>query len=196
MNTENYINELPKAGTGRFLLGLLQVILNPRQAWFDAQLDGYSAKSLLTAGFVPFLAVVALTSLAEAFYYAEVGIIESIVAGVLDFTGYFVSIFICNYLLNWALKKFVFPLRYNENNSLTFVIYTVASMALMTLLNNVFPADLALLSFLPLYVIYIIWSGVDYMYIPDDRKPHFLFTAILTLFAPPYILSYCLSMFI
>lgn len=194
---DNYnIQPLRKAGVGQFLLGLLQVILNPQQGWKDAAKDNYNTRDLFTAGLVPFLIVVALTSLFSAFYYSTVGYVEAVIAGILNFTGYFVSVFICNYLLSWGMKKFVLPLRYNPAHSMTFVIYTIASMALMTLLNNVFPADLALLSFLPLYVLYIMWGGVDFMYVDDARKPHFMITAILTLFAPPYILAYCLSLFI
>lgn len=192
----NNTHNLRKAGLGSFLLGLLQVILNPRQAWNDAYKDAFNAKSLLTAGLVPFLIIVGFSSLIKAFYYISVSYMEAIFSGVIDFTGYFVSIFICNYLFTLLLKRYVYPARFNANNVLTFIIYSVSSMALMTLLNNVFPADLALLSFLPLYVLYIMWCGASYLNVPDDYRPHFIASAILTVFTPPYVLSYCLSLFI
>lgn len=190
------IRKMQSAGLGKFLLGLLQIILNPWQGWHDAGKDYYNSHNLLVRGLVPFLIVVALSSLAEAVYYMAVGYMEAVIAGIIDFTGYFVSVFICNYLFTSALKKWVFPRRIDANDIMTLVIYSVASMALMTLLNNIFPADLALLSFLPLYVIYILWCARDYMDTPDDRRPHYLAVAMFTVFLPPYILSYCLSLFI
>lgn len=193
--TDYSVNARP-AGIGRFLVGLVQVILNPRQGWLDADKDNYSPRDLLVNGFCPFLAVVALSSLLNALYRSAITLPQAIIEGCIDFTGYFVSVYICNYLLQWCLKKWVSPKKDNENKRTTFVIYSIASMSFITLLNNIFPVDLAILSFLPLYVIYIIWSGRVYMGIPDDRRPQFVACSLGALFFPPYILCYCLSMFL
>lgn len=184
------------AGIGRFLLGLLQILLYPRRGWEDAGKDNYEGKDLLARGLVPLLIVVALSSLCGFFYYGSVSLFDSLAQGILDFTGYFVSVYICEYLLSWGLKRWVFPMRWSQNKITTFVVYSVASMAVMTFLNNAFPADLALLSFLPLYVIYILWGGVEYMSVPEGRKAHFLAVSLGTVFMPPYLLSYCMSLFL
>ena len=186
-----------RAGIGRFLLGLLQIILNPRQGWMDAALDNYDCRDLITKGLVPLLAVVALTALIEPFYFSTLGFLPAIIKGVVDFTGYFASVYLCNYFLNWALGMWVLDHYHIDDSKVqTLVIYTIASMALMTLIDNVLPSDLAVLSFLPFYVFYIIWCACRYLGIPDERKPYFFGVALGALFLPPYLLSYCLSIFL
>lgn len=187
---------LQKANTGNFLVGLIQVILNPRQGWLDAGENRYSPRDLVIKGLLPFLGIVALSALADAFYYYAISVVEAIVQGIIDFTGYFVSLFICHYFFLWAYNRWVGQGRFDNDNVATFIIYNIAAMALMTLLNNLLPGDLALLSFLPLYSIYIIWSGREFLKVPETKNPHFLAVSLLAVFLPPYVLSYCLSLFL
>lgn len=185
-----------KGGLGDFLLGLVQIILYPRRGWEDASDDRYNAHDLLLFGLLPYLGVVSLTSLCDAFFYSSVTIVQAVIKGVIDFTGYFISIYICEFILSWGLKNKVHPMGFSQNSNMTLVIYSVATMATMTLLDNIFPADLALFSFLPLYVIYILWGSADFMLVPEGRKPYYLGVVLISVFLPPYILSYCLSLFL
>ena len=185
--------ELRKARTGNFFLGLVQIILNPRQGWTDAEKDRYSYRELLLTGFIPLLIIVGVAPLTSAYFKLSMTYTEAIISGVIDFSGYFVSVYLCAYLLEWGLEKWVGPKKASQNSLMTFIIYTISVMAFITLLTDVLPVDLSLWSFLPLYVIYIIWCGGRFLGIPSDRKPQFLAVGLLGLFCPPYIILYCLS---
>lgn len=186
------VKDKRQTGFGNFLLGLIQIILNPAQGWLDADRDGCYFRQLLVKGLFPFLILVSLSALMGV-VYRIMPLTEAIIKGVLDLSGYFVSVYICEYFLEWAMNKWVQPKKNNSNNRMTFVLYTIGAMAFITLLNNIFPVDLALLSFLPLYILYIIWWGKDYMGVPQERNTQYMAVTICTLFLPPYILSYCLS---
>lgn len=191
-----YDDTLERANFGSFMLGLLQVILNPRQAWKDAAVDNYSRRSLLLTGFVPFLSIVALSSMIPVYYHGRMGLVEGIMRGAIDFSGYFVSVYICNYLLDWGLERWVEDRRTDQNRVSTFVLYTIGFMAFISLLVNAFPVELALFAFLPIYAVYILWTGTDYLDVPGDRYPQFLMCVVLLVFLPPYALFYCLSYFL
>lgn len=180
--------------TGGFLLGLVQVILNPRQGWLDAEKDNYSPRQLILKGFLPLLVIVACSPLISAYFKMSMTFGEAFVEGIIEFAGYFVSIYLCNYLFTWAYTIWVQPKGPNPNIVMTYVIYTISAMGLITFLTNILPIDLSLWSFLPLYVVYIIWRGEFYLRVPFDRKPQFLVCGIGTLFLPPYLLIYCLSL--
>lgn len=184
------------AGIGQYLLGLVQVILNPRQGWLDAEKDNYSAKELIVKGVLPFLIIVALSPLVSAYFKLSMSYHDAIIEGVIQFSGYFVSIYLCNFVFSWALGRWIQPRRQDPNAVMTYVLYTVSAMAFITLLTNILPVDLSLWSFLPLYVVYIIWRGEQYMRIPYDRKPQFLACGVLCIFVPPYVLTYCLSLIV
>lgn len=176
-----------------YLKDLVQIILNPHQGWQDAEKDDYDPKSLLISGLSPFLIVVALTSLLSAIYRATISVSGALITGITDFTGYFVGVFVSNALLNYSFNRWFTPGNVDDSRIMTFVVYCIGSMALITMIKNIFPVDLALLSFLPLYVVYIMWGAVDYLGISNDRKGYFILTCIILLFIPPYFLSYLLD---
>ena len=184
------------AGLGRYFLGLIQVILNPRQGWTDAEKDNYNVNGLIFKGFLPFLIVVALSPLVSAYFKLALSFREAIIEGIVYFSGYFVSIYLCSYLLSWCMTRWVEPKRQDPNAVMTLVLYSISTMALITLLTNLLPVDLSLWNFLPLYVIYMIWRGEHYMRVPFERRPQYLACGVGALFFPPYILIYCLSMIV
>lgn len=186
-------NTIRKKSFFPFLKGLIQVILNPRQGWLDAYGVKADPKSLLVSGLVPFLSIVALTSLLSVFYRSSETLTHCVLEGVVDFTAYFVSVFITWSLLLFAFRRWNVKWRCDEGIVMTFVVYTIGSMAVITFLQNVMPVELALLSFLPFYVIYIMFGAMDYLGIRSEDKDKFIVITILCLFIPPYIMTYLLG---
>lgn len=192
----SFEHRITPAGLGSYLLGQVQIILNPAQGWMDSERVNHNARSLFVAGLCPFLGITALSAFIGAFVRESITPLDALLKAAVDFTGYFVSVFICRFLFTQAIERFVDATKMSEARVLTLVVYVVGSMATITLLDNIFPFDLAILSFLPLYIIYIIWCARYYMGIVAESNVHYMLTAILTLFVPPYILSYLLSVFL
>lgn len=192
----NVDHKVTPAGFGTYLLGQVQIILNPAQGWMDAERLNHNARSLLVAGLCPWLGITALTALTGAFVRQSITLTDALLKGAVDFTGYFVSVFLCRFLLTELIDRYVESKKLSEARVLTLTVYVVGAMATITMLNNLFPFDLALLSFLPLYIIYIIWSARYYMGIPPESNLRFMLVSLAALFAPPYLLSYILSIII
>ena len=75
------------------------------------------------------------------------------------------------------------------------VLYTLASLALISLVSNLCPVELALLQMLPLYVVYIIWEASWHMLVPADRRLAFVCVHIAFWLRPSFLVHLFFALF-
>jgi len=177
----------------KFLKYLLQLLISPANGWEDISHAGDEPSRLTVDGFYPLLGVSAITSFIPMLYNNEIGIAAALQNAIITFVQYFVSLFLANYILATLLPHFVSG-EPNEKRTTTFIIYNLALLALITIIENVMPFDLAIVRFLPIVVAVVMWKGCRYMAVLPEQTGRFMIASILTVIVMPLMFGYLLHL--
>lgn len=172
-----------------YLRDSLQLILAPVKGWEDVSADGLDDTALLKKGLIPMLAVVALSSLVRLFFDVEASVVGVIQQAIITFIKYFAT-----YYFACLIYTLYLPSCINGEFSLkkchTFITYGITLLALVNIIENCIPVELAVLYIMPIYVLYILWRGLRYLSVSFDGVGTFLLITILSIIVPPYLLQY------
>lgn len=168
-----------------FFKELLQVVISPRQGWHDAEKAAAPVHYLLTQGYIPFITIVSLSAFCPLIYRssatASACLLDAIGIFVRYFLGYFAGIFLLGFLAGRLTSASESP---SAEKTDRIVLYTLATLALLTLASKLCPVELALLRMLPLYVVYVIWEASWHMLVPADRRLIFLGVTFISCVTP------------
>ncbi len=174
----------------RFLKNILQLIVNPSRGWEDVSHDADDPSALCRDGLYPLLAVTALSCVGGFWKLdSSTTLISVIQNAIITFTAYFATMFFAEFIMGLTMDKICDKEPSQRKNS-TVVIYSVAILALISILINVIPLDLAVLKFLPIYVGFILYKSMRYESVAKDKTGHYMFLTIFTIIAPPYLLMF------
>lgn len=172
-----------------FLRDMFQLVLSPIKGWEDVAADKFNGRDLLIKGYIPFIAIASVTVLIKVVYSPEATLIVGLQQMVVCFVKYFVSYYLAAFVFTLFLPTCI----EGELSMLkcqTFIIYGLALLALVNIIKNCIPVDLAISFVMPVYVLYILWRGLRYMNISFNGVGTFLLLVIFALIAPPYALQY------
>ena len=174
----------------RFLKNILQLIVNPSRGWEDVSHDADEPAELCRDGLYPLLAVAALSCVGGFWKLdSETTLISVIQNAIITFAAYFATMFFAEFMMSMTMERICDKEPSQRKNS-TVVIYSIAILALITILNNVIPLDLAVLKFLPIYVGFILYKSIRYESVARDKTGHYMFLTVFTIIVPPYLLMF------
>lgn len=172
----------------RFLKNILQLVVNPSRGWEDVSHDAEDPAELCRDGLYPLLAITALSCVGGFWKIdAEPTLVSVIQNAIITFTAYFATMFLATFVMGLTMDKISDKESSPRKNS-TVVIYAIAILALINILINVMPLDLAVLKFLPIYVGFILYKSQRYESVAADKTGHYMFLTIFTIIAPPYLM--------
>lgn len=174
----------------RFLKNILQLVVNPARGWEDVSSDATAPQELCRVGLYPLLAICALSCVGGFWKLdSESTFIAIIQNAIITFTAYFATKFFAEFMMGLTMDKICDKEPSQRKNSIV-VIYALAISAIITIIINVVPLDLAVLKFLPIYVGFILYKSIRYLSVAHDKQGHFMFLSIFTIIAPPYLLTF------
>lgn len=173
---------------GRFLLDSLQLILSPRNGWEDIAFDDFEVKPLLTKGFLPWLGLLCLTVLSNLFYSDVFTWLSTISEMIVMFLKYFITYFIAGFAFSVYMPSLTGNTDRERLNN-TFLIFSLSLLALIDIIKNCLPIDLAVLNFFPLYVLFIMWRGWRYLKVTPGHHLGFVMLSFFAVIVPPYLLQ-------
>lgn len=171
-----------------FFKELLQVVISPRQGWHDTEKAGLPVHTLLTQGYIPFIAIAALSAFMPLAYRSSSTATACLLEAISIFIRYFIGYFAATYILGFTLRRIMGAdeAPSAEKND-RMVLYTLATLALLSLVSNICPVELALLQMLPLYVVYIVWEASWHMLVPADKRLQFLGATVISCVTPLFL---------
>lgn len=172
-----------------YLRDMLQLILSPVKGWEDVAIDDYDSRRLLLNGLIPLIAVAALTVPVKALYHTDASMVILLQQAIVCFLKYFASYFLTAFIFTLYLPTCIEG-ELSMKRCLTFSIYGIGLLALVNIIKNCIPVELAIAFVMPLYVLYILWRGLTYMSISFQGVGTFILLIIFGLIAPPYLLQY------
>ncbi len=177
----------------KFLKYLLQLLISPANGWDDISHAGTEPSRLTAEGFYPLLGASAITAFIPMIYDHEISLAAALQNAIIIFVQYFISLFLANYIFATILPRYIDG-EPNEKRTSTFIIYNLSLLALITIIENILPFDLAIVQFLPIVVAVVMWRGCRYMAVLSDRTGRFMIAAIVTIIAMPLLLGYLLHL--
>lgn len=174
-----------------FLKYLLLLLISPANAWEDISIAGDNPDHITSKGFYPLLGISAISAFIPLFYDGDITLAIALQNAIITFAQYFISLFLANYLFSIFLPSLIDG-ELNEKRTSTFIIYNLALLALISIIENILPFDLAIIQFLPILVAIVIWKGCRYMAVKTDLTGRFMLIAIPTIIFLPMLLGYLL----
>ena len=179
-----------------YLQRILQLIISPARGWEDISAAGITPGVLTRRGFYPLLAITVISCMIKPLYHsADYSLISALISSIITFTRFFVTLFLASY----AFSIFMPAIAGNANSqfkNLTCITYTLGALMLINLISNLLYLDLVIVTMLPLYVIFVVFKATRYLDVEQDHEGHFMMLALLTLIAPPYIISFLFNLLI
>lgn len=168
---------------------LFQLILSPYQGWGDVSHDGVPVNRLLSAGFYPLITLTALTVFLQGLYHPGFTFLYLLEKCIVIFVQYFISFFIARFVFTSLIHRYVNS-ELSEKRNDSFIIFSLSLLAIATLTENCIPIYMPIREFFAIYVAIVMWRGVRYMAVRNDRVESFMIMSILAILVPPFIIGF------
>ncbi len=147
---------------------LLRVMFGPVPGWKALKRSRLKPERMGAECFVPMITLAALSELAIRFYDPDVSVMQQVINVIVTFVSYFFGYFMLPLLAAPVLdatarKGLESPFGRNA------MMLCFTTLAMFTLISNVFPIFEPVTVFLPLWTIYMIHRLVPVMKVPKDR---------------------------
>lgn len=179
----------------KFLKHIGQLIMSPGNGWEDISHAGDDPKQLATTGLYPLFGLAAVTAFVQYFYNTDLGLVTLLQQAIIVFVELFVTYFIASVVFASTLQQWVEG-EINEKRYTTVITYSLAIIALTTVVKNCSPVEMSLIYFLYLYVGIVLWKSSRYLAIKEDKLGQFIIMSMLSILVPPFIIGAILSFFI
>ncbi len=198
-----------------YLRNLIQLIIAPAQGWDDIAADEelqWKAHAQKNVGstreeweesralllqrlcFIPIIAICACSVFVRMLFDVGPTFLQALQQAIIAFVSLFLSAQFSRYIFQTYMPRWVEktsngqPL-VNRGRWLEVIMYSLTILAVIMLVSNVIKVRLALVEFLPLYVVFVIWKGCKFVHIEEQNVGIFMVSAIASLLGSVYVLS-------
>lgn len=190
----------------KFLGNIIQLVFSPQRGWEDLEADDYRGdgrrgaidiRRLYTRCFLPLVALCALTSFVRMLFDGGPDFLGALQTAIIEFFPLFLSYHLAVYVFSWIMPRLVGEGEQpDQRRDAIMVLYSISVISLIFLLGNVIKVKLALIQFLPFYVIFIIWKGADFVGVPQQNVGQFMLMASASVLGAVYGLSFLFNILV
>lgn len=182
----------------KFLGNIIQLVFSPQKGWEDLEEDDYRSdgrrgridiRKLYTRCFLPLIAICSATSFTRMLFDGGPDFLGALQMAIIEFFSLFLSYHLAVYVFSWGMPK-IMEGNHDHRRDAIMVLYCISVISLIFLLGNVIKVKLALIQFLPFYVIFIIWKGADFIGVPQRNIGQFMLMASASVLGAVYGLSF------
>lgn len=184
----------------KFLANIIQLIFSPQKGWEDLDNDDYrgdgrrgaiDVRRLYTGCFIPLIAFCSLTSFVRILFEGGPDFLGALQTAIIEFFSLFLSYHLAVYVFSWVMPRLVAPGEQpDQRRDAIMVLYCISVVSLIFLLGNVIKVRLALIQFLPFYVVFIVWKGAGFIGVPERSLGVFMIMASASILGAVYGLSF------
>lgn len=157
--------------------------------------DEQVAQSTFLRCFLPFVAVCSLSELMRV-VYGTADLVDAFIRAAISF----MTLFLASQVGRFALQ-FYCPRLIDSNTDpadlrgrwFMLTIYPLAFLAIVEMLANMVKVHIALLGFLPFYVVFIIWKGWRFAGIEERNVGPFMILATASILGSAYLIDFALG---
>lgn len=144
--------------------------------------------------FLPLTGLFALSWLMRAFYGAD-DLLSCVQKAIVTFVTLFLSSQFARYIFMVYMPRILSAsvLTDPKGRWFTLIMQCLTFLGLITFVSNIVKTHLALIEFLPFYVIFIIWKGARFAGVDEKNVGLYMIIATLSILGPTYLLSILLN---
>jgi hypothetical protein len=191
----------------KFLQNIIQLSFSPQKGWEDLDQDDYrtdgrkgniDVRNLYTRNFLPLILFCSLTAFVRIIFDGGPDFLTALQNVIIQFFSLFLSYHVAIYIFSLMMPKLFQDVneKPDQRRAAIMVLYCISIIAVIFLLGNVIKVKLALIQFLPFYVIFIIWKGADFIGIPSNSIGPFMLMAFGSVLGAVYGLSFLFNILI
>lgn len=185
--------ELLRQGKSYSALGLLfRVLFNPVEGWKVVRRSKISLDSLQSGCFYPLLAILALSKFAEFIYSVNVSLSHVVTQAVIAFVSFFFAYFCIPMVMVWVLPKDLAS-SFEEKFGKEYTVISLSSLVLFSIVTNLLPMLWAVLIFLPIWTLYIMFKGVRFFKFPEEKEMKFFFIIGVSVICLPLLIEWAIN---
>ncbi len=169
---------------------LFQLVLAPTQGWDDIAAAKLDPRKAVMHGLLPLVCLTALSVVVAAVWEIHLDPLNLAIRAVTTFATYMLSYFVCIWVSAAVLPHLSSDGLISRERIQLYSAFVVSQMALIGLLENLVPARLVLLQFLPLFLVVEIAKARDFLGADADRTGLVTTMGVCGAILPIYLFSY------
>lgn len=179
----------------RFIRNIFQLIISPEHGWedIDAELESgaIDASDMYRRVFLPMIAVCSLAAFARLLYPNGPGFLGALQNSIIVFGSLFLAYHIGVYVFSATMDRLRLPeMVASPERERLMVMFCVAVIGVIALLGSVIKVSLALIQFLPVYVVFIIWKGARFLQVDEAQIGFYMLMATFSIVGSAYVLGF------
>ncbi len=176
-----------------YLKFMLQLVLAPSKGWVDVAKAEPDARRMLVWGLLPVSLLTACSVGVSAFWETHFTVGHLILSGVITFAIYMLTYFIAQALLTSLLPRITSDGLIDRERVQLFSQLCVGMMAVIGMIENLLPAEVAILQFLPLFVVVVMYRARGFLGVDPSKTGLMIAFGIVAVILPVFILGAILS---
>jgi membrane protein len=180
---------------GNFLKYLFQIILSPAEGWndmaYDLNMNRVNVRQFYLRSFLPLVAICSASIFIRLIYGADWLLCMASAIG--EFVSFFLTYHLAIYIISWFMLRLVDADardKQDQRRLAVVVMMSVSFIALVAMVTNIIKVKIGLLSFLPFYVVFILWKGCGFLTVDRRQEGLFMIVASASLLGAYYLLSF------
>lgn len=178
-----------------FLKYLILLIISPAKGWEDIAESDVTPRMAYGRGLLPLTAVGGLSAFAPLIY-GKSTTWQCITDALVIIGSYFITYFIAIFVYQTFAGRWVQERKADIKRFSLFISYNLAILLVCVMLRNVIPVENALINFLPVFDILIMWKGAQFIYADEDYVGHLMLLSIVSIMVPPLAIDWLLNLII
>ena len=204
---------------GEYIKNLIQLVFAPEKGWED--IEGRSLEDNAPDGtfqrnavhrssnpevedqkavrdyyqcFLPLAALCGSSAFVRLFYSDALDFLGAFQRALITFVTLFLASQIARFGFLYYLPRLMRNgMEISRARVLNMIMYCLTFLGMITLMSNIVKVRIALIEFLPFYVIFIIWKGWKYLGVDERHEGIFMILATALILGSVYIISFILN---
>ena len=190
---EDDIDTEEKSSSGKSAFAtLLYIMFNPVEGWKALRRSNISLEKLQSACFYPLLAILAISKFAEYFYSVNISLYKLVSDAVIAFVAYFFGFFCIQLILSWFLSKELKE-KFDSKYGKLYITISLSTLALFNIITDVLPMLWPILTFLPIWTLYLMFKGVRFFKFPINKEMSFFIVSGVATIGVPLLIEWGLN---
>lgn len=128
------------------------------------------------------------------FYEGGPGFLGALQMAIITFVSLFLSTQFARYVFQTYMPRLLSEATVEKRGRwMSMIMYCVTFLGIITLVSNVVKVRIALIEFLPLYVVFILWKGWRYAGVEERNIGLFMIMATASILGSAYLVSFLLN---
>lgn len=176
-----------------YLKLMLQLVLAPSRGWDDVAEAAPESRRILLAGLIPLCVLTGFSVGVSALWETHPQLSVIIIRSVITFAVYMLTYFIAQALLTALLPRISADGLVDRERVALFSAFCVGQMSVIGLLENLLPAELALLQFLPLFVVVVMAKARRFLGVDESKTGLMVAFEVVSVILPVYVIGEVLA---